>query len=130
MSEMEYDQLEEMQKQLAVFPLPMLAVLYACCAVCTYSMPCCPSSNSFICNFLGIECWPHESKVVNIRLSDLGLKGPFPHGVANCTSLTGLDLLSNKLSGPLPEDIGRIISFITILDLFSNSFSGQMKEDL
>ncbi|RXH87846.1 hypothetical protein DVH24_034746 [Malus domestica] len=43
----------------------------------------------FICNFLGIECWhPHESKVLNIKLSDLGLKGPFPRSVANCTSLT------------------------------------------
>ncbi|KAM2949350.1 hypothetical protein FF1_036257 [Malus domestica] len=63
-------------------------------------------TEGFICNFLGIECWhPHESKVLNIKLSDLGLKGPFPRSVANCTSLTGLDLSSNKLSGPLPEDI-------------------------
>ncbi|KAM2407500.1 hypothetical protein ACFX1X_026669 [Malus domestica] len=74
-------------------------------------------TEGFIYNFLGIECWhPHESKVLNIKLSDLGLKGPFPRSVANCTSLTGLDLSSNKLSGPLPEDIGRIISFITTLD--------------
>ncbi|KAM1138402.1 hypothetical protein ACFX13_037071 [Malus domestica] len=74
-------------------------------------------TEGFICNFLGIECWhPHESKVLNIKLSDLGLKGPFPRSVANCTRLTGLDLSSNKLSGPLPEDIGRIISFITTHD--------------
>ncbi|KAM1349662.1 hypothetical protein EV1_003696 [Malus domestica] len=89
------------------------------------------NTEGFICNFLGIECWhPHESKVLNIKLSDLGLKGPFPHGIANCTSLTGLDLSSNKLSGPLPEDIGRIISFITTLDLSSNSFSGQIPTNI
>ncbi|XP_048429810.1 probably inactive leucine-rich repeat receptor-like protein kinase At5g48380 isoform X1 [Pyrus x bretschneideri] len=89
------------------------------------------NTEGFICNFLGIECWhPHESKVLNIKLSDLGLKGPFPHGVANCTSLTGLDLSSNKLSGPLPEDIGRIISFIATLDLSSNSFSGQIPTNI
>ncbi|KAM1265480.1 hypothetical protein ACFX15_034679 [Malus domestica] len=88
-------------------------------------------TEGFICNFLGIECWhPHESKVLNIKLSDLGLKGPFPRSVANCTSLTGLDLSSNKLSGPLPEDIGRIISFITTLDLSSNSFSGHIPTNL
>ncbi|XP_068322390.1 probably inactive leucine-rich repeat receptor-like protein kinase At5g48380 [Pyrus communis] len=88
-------------------------------------------TEGFICNFLGIECWHlHESKVLNIKLSDLGLKGPFPHGVANCTSLTGLDLSSNKLSGPLPEDIGIIISFIATLDLSSNSFSGQIPTNI
>ncbi|KAB2602444.1 inactive leucine-rich repeat receptor-like protein kinase [Pyrus ussuriensis x Pyrus communis] len=89
------------------------------------------NTEGFICNFLGIECWhPHESKVLNIKLSDLELKGPFPHGVANCTSLAGLDLSSNELSGPLPEDIGRIISFITVLDLSSNSFSGQIPTNI
>uniref|UniRef100_A0A2N9F719 Tyrosine-protein kinase catalytic domain-containing protein n=1 Tax=Fagus sylvatica TaxID=28930 RepID=A0A2N9F719_FAGSY len=29
----------------------------------------------------------------------------FPKGIENCSSLTGLDLSSNKLSGPLPSDI-------------------------
>ncbi|BBH09942.1 BAK1-interacting receptor-like kinase 1 [Prunus dulcis] len=83
------------------------------------------NTEGFICNFLGIECWhPHESKVLNIKLSDLGLKGQFPLGVENCTSLTGLDLSSNQLGGPLPHDIDRILSFVTSLDLSFNSFSG------
>ncbi|CAL9023085.1 unnamed protein product [Prunus brigantina] len=85
------------------------------------------NTEGFICNFLGIECWhPHESKVLNIKLSDLGLKGLFPQGVANCTSLTGLDLSSNQLNGPLPTNIDQIITFITSLDLSSNSFTGQI----
>ncbi|KAL6271056.1 hypothetical protein ACE6H2_027967 [Prunus campanulata] len=89
------------------------------------------NTEGFICNFLGIECWhPHESKVLNIKLSDLGLKGSFPRGVANCTSLTGLDLSSNQLNGPLPTDIGKIISFITTLDLSSNSFTGPIPTNL
>ncbi|XP_034229599.1 probably inactive leucine-rich repeat receptor-like protein kinase At5g48380 [Prunus dulcis] len=83
------------------------------------------NTEGFICNFLGIECWhPHESKVLNIKLSDLGLKGQFPRGVENCTSLTGLDLSSNMLSGHLPNDIDEFLSFVTSLDLSSNSFSG------
>ncbi|BFG42565.1 hypothetical protein CerSpe_288390 [Prunus speciosa] len=85
------------------------------------------NTEGFICNFLGVECWhPHESKVLNLKLSDLGLKGSFPKGVANCTSLTGLDLSSNQLNGPLPTDIDKIITFITSLDLSSNSFTGQI----
>ncbi|CAB4291088.1 unnamed protein product [Prunus armeniaca] len=58
------------------------------------------------------------------ELSDLGLKGSFPWGLANCTSLTVLDLSRNQLNGPLPTDIDQIITFVTVLDLSSNSFTG------
>ncbi|KAM1458152.1 hypothetical protein ACFX13_036101 [Malus domestica] len=88
-------------------------------------------TEGFLCNFLGIECWhPHESKVLKIKLSGLGLKSQFPRGVANCTSLTGLDLSRNMLNGPLPTDIGRLLSFLTYLDLSSNSFSGSIPANL
>ena len=46
-----------------------------------------------------------------MRISDMGLSGQFPRGIRNCTSLTGLDLSSNKLSGPLPFDIEWLVSF-------------------
>ncbi|KAM5562897.1 putative inactive leucine-rich repeat receptor-like protein kinase [Rosa sericea] len=88
-------------------------------------------TEGFICNFLGIECWhPHESKVLNIKLADLGLKGQFPRGVKNCTSLTGLDLSSNNLSGAIPGDIDHLIYYITSLDLSSNSFSGTIPKSI
>ncbi|KAM3739120.1 hypothetical protein ACB098_08G001900 [Castanea mollissima] len=54
----------------------------------------------------------------------MGLKGKFPRGIENCTSMTGLDLSSNKLSGPIPSDISQKLPYITSLDLSSNSFSG------
>lgn len=82
-------------------------------------------TEGFICRFTGIDCWhADENKVLNIRLSDMGLKGEFPRGIANCTSLTGLDLSSNSISGPIPSDISNIIKFVTSLDLSSNSLSG------
>ncbi|KAK9944536.1 hypothetical protein M0R45_010097 [Rubus argutus] len=54
----------------------------------------------------------------------------FPRGVQNCTSLTGLDLSSNSLSGSIPVDVDHLIPFITSLDLSSNSFSGQIPTNI
>ena len=84
-------------------------------------------TEGFICHFTGIECWhPDENKVLNIRLSNMGLKGKFPRGMMNCSSMTGLDLSSNKLSGPIHSDISLKLPFITSLDLSSNNFSGEI----
>jgi hypothetical protein len=88
-------------------------------------------TEGFICKFTGVECWhPDENRVLNIRLSDMGLRGQFPRGIENCSSLTGLDLSSNKLSGPLPSDISILLIFITSLDLSSNNFSGEIPESI
>lgn len=89
------------------------------------------NTEGYICRFTGVECWhPDENKVLNIRLSDMGLKGPFPQGIANCTSITGLDLSNNKLFGPIPINISRIAGFVTTLDLSSNNFSGPIPANL
>ncbi|KAK4743909.1 hypothetical protein SAY87_010221 [Trapa incisa] len=84
-----------------------------------------------ICSFIGVECWhPNENKVLNIKLSNMGLKGSFPLGLANCTSMTGLDLSNNDFSGPLPSNISHIVGFVTSLVLSSNNFSGSIPVDL
>ncbi|KAJ0054285.1 hypothetical protein Pint_03132 [Pistacia integerrima] len=80
------------------------------------------NTEGYICKFAGVECWhPDENKVLNLRLSDMGLKGEFPRGIKNCSSMTGLDLSSNNLSGSLPEDISHLVGFLTALDLSSNN---------
>ncbi|KAL7585890.1 probably inactive leucine-rich repeat receptor-like protein kinase At5g48380 [Lactuca sativa] len=83
-------------------------------------------TEGFICGaFVGVECWhPDESKVLNLRLPDMGLRGPFPMGIRNCKSLTGLDLSNNYLSGPIPSNIAQLLGFISTLDLSNNSLSG------
>ncbi|KAB5569724.1 hypothetical protein DKX38_003517 [Salix brachista] len=84
-----------------------------------------------ICNFLGVECWhPGENRVVNIRLPDMGLKGRFPLGLANCTTITGIDLSSNELFGSIPQNIANITGYATLLDLSSNNFSGEIPSSL
>ncbi|KAJ0898743.1 putative transferase, protein kinase RLK-Pelle-LRR-Xa family [Helianthus annuus] len=70
------------------------------------------NTEGFICKFTGIECWhPDESKVLNIRLADMGLKGMLPPGLENCTSMTGLDLSNNHLFGSLPTNITKVPVF-------------------
>ncbi|KAG4120551.1 hypothetical protein ERO13_D11G150500v2 [Gossypium hirsutum] len=85
------------------------------------------TTEGFICRFTGIDCWhPDENRVLNIRLADMGLKGVFPQGIVKCKSITGLDLSSNKLYGPIPSNISQIILYVTSLDLSSNKFSGEI----
>ncbi|BAT96950.1 inactive leucine-rich repeat receptor-like protein [Vigna angularis] len=82
-------------------------------------------TEGFICRFIGVECWhPDENRVLNLKLSNMGLKGQFPRAIQNCSSLTGLDLSINKLSGTIPGDISTLVPFVTSLDLSSNEFSG------
>ncbi|KNA12062.1 hypothetical protein SOVF_129280 [Spinacia oleracea] len=84
-----------------------------------------------ICKFNGIECWhPEESRVLNIKLADMGLEGEFPLGLEDCTSMTGLDLSGNNLNGSLPSNISKYIGYVTELDLSNNYFSGPIPENL
>ncbi|KAJ0556206.1 putative non-specific serine/threonine protein kinase [Helianthus annuus] len=77
-----------------------------------------------ICRFMGVECWhPDEDRVLNINLSNTGLKGELPLGLASCTSMTGLDLSGNRLFGNLPYNISEMLPYLTSLDLSSNNFS-------
>ncbi|KAL2508135.1 putative inactive leucine-rich repeat receptor-like protein kinase [Forsythia ovata] len=89
------------------------------------------SSEGFICKFIGIDCWhPDENRVLNIRLGDMGLKGEFPLGVAGCLSLTGLDLSNNKIYGNIPNNISKLLEYVTSLDLSSNQLSGEIPVNL
>ncbi|XVE78226.1 hypothetical protein DITRI_Ditri13aG0127700 [Diplodiscus trichospermus] len=89
------------------------------------------NNEGFICRFTGVDCWhPDENKVLNIKLSDMGLKGVFPQGIKKCSSMTGLDLSRNKLYGSIPSNISGLIPFVTSLDLSSNNLSGVIPKSL
>ncbi|TKY65313.1 inactive leucine-rich repeat receptor protein kinase [Spatholobus suberectus] len=88
-------------------------------------------TEGFICKFTGVECWhPDENKVLNLKLSNMGLKGQFPRGIQNCSSLTGLDFSLNRLSKTIPADISTLLTFVTSLDLSSNDFTGDIPGSL
>lgn len=84
-------------------------------------------TDGFVCQFTGVECWyPYENRVLSLRLSNLGLEGQFPQGLQNCTSMTTLDLSSNRFSGSIPSDIAWQLPFLVSLDLSYNYFSGEI----
>lgn len=84
-----------------------------------------------ICRFIGVDCWhPDESRVLNLKLPDLNLKGRFPLGIVNCTSLTGFSLTGNLFHGPIPSNISKLLPYVTTLDLSNNNFSGPIPTSL
>ncbi|KAK7842052.1 putativeinactive leucine-rich repeat receptor-like protein kinase [Quercus suber] len=74
------------------------------------------NTEGFICSFTGVECWHPSGE-------------DFPRGIKNCTSLTGLDLSDNELSGPLPFDIAELVPSLSSLNLSGNKFSGEIPKN-
>ncbi|KAJ9187222.1 hypothetical protein P3X46_002707 [Hevea brasiliensis] len=88
-------------------------------------------SDGFICSFAGVECWhPNKNRVLSLTLHKMKLKGQFPRGIGNCTSLTGLDLSGNEFHGPIPLEMGKRIPLVTRLDLSFNNFSGEIPSSI
>lgn len=88
-------------------------------------------TEGYISRFNGVECWhPDENMVLNLKLSNMGLKGQFPCGIQNCSSLTELDLSINKLPGTISGDIATRIPFATSVILASNEFFGEIPVSL
>lgn len=88
-------------------------------------------TKGFICKFSGIQCWHEDdSKILNIKLSDMGLKGEFPLGIADCSSVTGVDFSHNNIYGNIPSNISKLLVYVTSLDLSYNQLSGQIPEDI
>jgi hypothetical protein len=87
-------------------------------------------TEGFMCLFTGVDCWhPYENRVLNLKLSNMGLKGQFPRGLQYCSSITGVDLSVNELSGSIPSDISTILKYVTVIDLSDNKFTGEIPID-
>uniref|UniRef100_R7W6P4 Putative LRR receptor-like serine/threonine-protein kinase n=1 Tax=Aegilops tauschii TaxID=37682 RepID=R7W6P4_AEGTA len=89
------------------------------------------SFDGYICRFNGVDCWhPDDNRVLSLHLGNLGLEVPFPEGLKDCTSMSGLDLSNKKNSGPIPYDIAQQMPYLTYLDLSNNRFSGEIPQSI
>ncbi|GMY32965.1 probably inactive leucine-rich repeat receptor-like protein kinase At5g48380 [Fagus crenata] len=88
-------------------------------------------TEGFFCDFVGVVCSSTSSETtINLSLGNMGLKGQFPREIQNCSSLTGLDLSGNELSGAIPSDISQLLPAVLKLDLSFNNFSGEIPKSI
>ncbi|KAL8511718.1 hypothetical protein ACS0TY_018229 [Phlomoides rotata] len=64
-------------------------------------------------------------QLTNISVLVNRLSGPIPRELGNITSLTFLNLEANNFSGPIPSDIGKLINLNTLM-LSSNQLTGHL----
>ena len=72
----------------------------------------------------------------SLNLNSNGFSGPFPSFLCNL-QLQEFSIANNSLSGPLPEDLGRMLDSINVdqsrnvpFDLSGNAFSGDLPKSL
>lgn len=67
----------------------------------------------------------HLRSIVVLRLNDNNFSGELP-SLKNCTELRVIDIGSNKLSGTIPEWIGKRLQYLLAIRLRSNEFNGSL----
>ncbi|XP_050106544.1 probable LRR receptor-like serine/threonine-protein kinase At3g47570 isoform X2 [Malus sylvestris] len=107
------------------------------------------TSNSDICNWVGVTCSVHHLRVTALNLSYMGLTGTIPPHLGNLSFLVALEFRNNSFGGTLPTELSHLrrlkfISFgfnefkgtipswfgslskLQTLDLYGNQFSGSI----
>ncbi|KAJ4945345.1 hypothetical protein NE237_014231 [Protea cynaroides] len=82
------------------------------------------SSHSSPCNWFGIVC-NQLGSVSHIQLRDVGLQGPIPKGLRNCTSLFRVRLENNQLDGNISKAFG-VYPYLNYVDLSNNKLYGKI----
>ncbi|XP_073024463.1 uncharacterized protein [Primulina eburnea] len=65
------------------------------------------------------------TSLTGVLLAQNKLSGVFPVSLLNSTALERIGLFSNKLTGPIPKDLGRL-SRLTVVAIWSNNFVGDI----
>ncbi|CAN6567159.1 unnamed protein product [Malus baccata var. baccata] len=107
------------------------------------------TSNSDICNWVGVNCGARHLRVTTLNLSYMGLTGTIPSHLGNLSFLVQLEFRNNSFGGTLPPELSnlrrlKLISFefndfegtipswfgllskLQTFDLYGNQFSGSI----
>ncbi|XP_062012613.1 probable LRR receptor-like serine/threonine-protein kinase At3g47570 [Rosa rugosa] len=107
------------------------------------------SSNSDVCNWVGVTCGERHLRVVFLNLSEFHLTGTIPPELGNLSFLAGMRLENNSFHGTIPGELAGLrrltlfsfgfnnfvgdipswlgsLSKLQILNLYGNGFSGSI----
>ncbi|KAA8526236.1 hypothetical protein F0562_008025 [Nyssa sinensis] len=81
--------------------------------------------NDDFCSWRGIFCDNISLSVVSLNLSNLNLGGELSPAIGDLKNLLSVDLEGNKLTGQIPDEIANCLS-LTLLDLSDNLLSSPL----
>lgn len=81
------------------------------------------------CTWAGVQCDAEQSTVIGIFLRQNNLSGTLPAEIGAFPNLTDLALWENALTGPLPSEIGTLTSLKRLV-IDNNRFSGMIPSSI
>lgn len=81
------------------------------------------------CTWAGVQCDSEQTTVVGIYLYQNNLSGPIPSEIGSFPNLEELELWENELSGPIPPEIGSLTNLRHLI-LDNNGFEGTLPGEI
>ncbi|KAG7963688.1 hypothetical protein I3843_09G130900, partial [Carya illinoinensis] len=87
------------------------------------------SSNTSVCNWIGVTCGSRHHRVIALNLSYMGLEGTIPPQIGNLSFLVNLRLKNNSFHGSVPNELSRLYR-LKNLNFGFNNFNGEIPSSL
>ncbi|KAG6642330.1 hypothetical protein CIPAW_09G135200 [Carya illinoinensis] len=87
------------------------------------------SSNTSVCNWIGVTCGSRHHRVIALNLSYMGVEGTIPPQIGNLSFLVSLRLKNNSFHGSVPNELSRLYR-LKNLNFGFNNFNGEIPSSL
>ncbi|XP_024200441.1 receptor-like protein 34 [Rosa chinensis] len=82
------------------------------------------STNTPVCNWIGVTCGARHHRVADLNISYFSLTGTIPLELGNLSFLIQLSFKNNSFHGSLPTDLARLRRLKFIISFKYNNFKG------